>query len=176
VLRNRFCGFSVASSVDACCWYVSRSPSFILACNISASPLLRLLGLDGALGCPSRMEVRRCMSARAGAGVGAMRRVPMRSLISTSPYTGGPHLAIMFARSRATSASRMSALIDGRGRFGALRGVSVRNFAATRYSSRHLRSERVRTRPVIDESVVRRVVWRVRDGRRLLRLEPFSLP
>jgi len=74
----------------------------MLASKTSASPFLRLLG------------------ASAGARLGALARVPMRSLMSTGPYTGDPNLACMRASSRATSALLISALIDGLGRFGAL--------------------------------------------------------
>jgi len=125
VLRNRLRGSSAASAlaesavvvsalaapaVKVCCRYVSISPLFILASNTSASPFLRLLGPSaGAL-----------LGARLGARLGALARLPMRSRISTRPYTGGPNLACMLANSRSTWAFRISALIDGLGRFGAL--------------------------------------------------------
>ena len=98
VLRNRLRGSSTA--------YVSRSPLVMFSRKTSTSPLLRPFGLDGVLRDKSRSEgLCRCPMTRAGAGIGAstlaraLARAPMRPRMSTSPYTGGPHISIILSRS-----------------------------------------------------------------------------
>lgn len=101
VLRNRLCGSSAASAIEACSRYVSRSPLVIFARRTSTSPLLRPFGLDGVLGAETRSDGRCRPITRAGAGIGAsaLARAPMRSRMSTNPYTGGPHISIILSRS-----------------------------------------------------------------------------
>ena len=130
LLGNRLRGStSTASAVEACCRYVSLSTLVMCASRTSASPLLRPLGLGGGLGDESR-DGTLCRRPTA--------RAPIRSRMSTGPsgppYTGGPNIAIIFARSRATSASLISPVIDGLNRCG-FRALSEGRLLAISFST-----------------------------------------